>query len=176
MSHAERIATRQVFRGRRIGLSVDCVRLPNGNVCELELIRHPGAAAVVPLFSTGEVALIRQYRHATESWLHEVPAGTLDEDEPPEVCATRELAEEAGLAAGRLTPLGWIWTTPGFTDEKIWLYLATELTEAKSAHETDEVIQVERIPFAEAVDRARRGGIADAKSICALLRAAHHLG
>jgi len=164
-----------VFRGRIVELSVDRVRLPNGNVCDLELIRHPGAAAVVPVDGDGQVVLVRQYRYAAGGWLYEVPAGKLDPGEIPEVCARRELEEETGVAAGKLTPLGWIWTTPGFTDEKIWLYLATELTPARQLLQADEVLSVHRLPFAEAVSLARSGEIHDAKSICALLRAACHL-
>ena len=175
MSDGERIERRSVFRGNIVDLSVDRVRLPNGNVCELELIRHPGAAAVVPVDGDGQVVLLRQYRYATGGWLDEVPAGKLDRGEAPEVCARRELAEEAGVSAGKLTPLGWIWTTPGFTDEKIWLYLATELAPARQALQADEVLSVHRLPFEEAVSLARCGEIHDAKTICALLRAASHL-
>jgi ADP-ribose pyrophosphatase len=159
-----------VFRGRIVDLSVDRVRLPNGNVCDLELIRHPGAAAVVPVDGDGQVVLVRQYRYAAGGWLYEVPAGKLDPGESPEVCARRELEEETGIAAGKLTSLGWIWTTPGFTDERIWLFLATELTSARQALQADEVLSVHRLPFAEAVSLAQRGEIHDAKSICALLR------
>jgi ADP-ribose pyrophosphatase len=115
--------------------------------------------------------LVRQYRHATGKWLLEVPAGTLANGESPESCALRELIEEAGHRAGELQPLGWIWTTPGFTDERIWLYLARNLEPAAQQLDDDEVISVERLPLAEAVRRARDGGIEDAKSVCALLRA-----
>jgi ADP-ribose pyrophosphatase len=148
------------------------VRLPNGHLCDLELIRHPGAAAVVPVDDDGEVVLVRQYRHAVGDWLLEVPAGKLDSGEPPEQCAARELEEETGLRASALIPLGSIWTTPGFTDERIWLFLAQGLVPTRQALQRDEVLRVERMPLRDAVALAEGGGIADAKSVCALLRAA----
>jgi ADP-ribose pyrophosphatase len=147
------------------------VRLPNGKVTELELVSHPGAAAVVPLDADGNVLLVRQYRYAANGWLLEVPAGTLDRGESPEACARREVVEETGFEAGRLAPLGWIWTTPGFTDEKIWLFLATELRPARQALDDDELLSVERLGLDDAAGRAICGEIKDSKSICALVRA-----
>ena len=176
MDNAERLGSRQVYAGRIVDLSVDRVRLPNGNVCELELIRHPGAAAVVPVDASGHAILVRQYRYATDGWLLEVPAGKLDGEEAPESCAAREVEEETGFRPGRLEPLGWIWTTPGFTDEKIWLYLATDLEPSRAALQPDEVLHVERLPLAQAVRMAVEGEIHDAKSVCALLRAASRPG
>lgn len=175
MANGERLHSRQVFRGRIVDLRVERVRLPNGHVSELELVRHPGSAAILPVDRAGDAVLVRQYRHATGGWLLEAPAGTLDGAEAPEVCAARELAEETGLAAARLVPLGWIWTAPGFTDERIWLFLATELSPARQALESDEVLRVERVPFGDALERARSGEILDAKTVCALFRAAHLL-
>jgi ADP-ribose pyrophosphatase len=172
VSEVERLSSRAVHRGRILDLSVDRVRLPNGREVELELARHPGAAAVVPLDAEGRVHLVRQYRYATGGWLLEVPAGKLDAGEAPEACAAREVEEETGMRPGRLTPLGWIWTSPGFTDEKIWLYLATELTPVPQRLQHDEVLTIETLPFERAVAAAGRGEIVDAKSVCALLRAA----
>jgi ADP-ribose pyrophosphatase len=167
----------RVHDGRIVKLDVEEVRLPNGNVVTLEIIRHRGAAAVVPVDDDGRVVMIRQYRHATSGYLLEVPAGTLDHPgEAPEACALRELEEETGYRAATLDPLGWIWTTPGFTNEKIWLYRATGLTPVRSAHESDEVITVERVPLDEAVKKALSGEITDAKSVCALLRASSLAG
>lgn len=171
MPEFEVLSSRPVHKGKVVDLRVESVRLPNGNVHELELIRHPGAAAVVPLDADGNVLLVRQYRHATHGWLLEVPAGKLDAGEPPEHCARRELEEETGVRAGSLISLGWIWTTPGFTDERIWLYLATDLGPGTQKLGGDEVLSVERIPLAEAEARALSGEITDAKSVCALLRA-----
>jgi len=175
MSDPKLIASRPVFKGRIVDLSVDEVRLPNGNACALETIRHPGACAVVPVDPDGRVLLVRQYRWATGGYLLEVPAGTLDRGEPPEECARREVEEETGLRAGALMPLGWIWTTPGFSDEKIWLWLATGLEPARQDLQPDEVLTVEAVPLAEAVAMAGDGRIVDAKSICALWRAARQL-
>ncbi len=175
MAEVESLGTRSVFHGRVVDLSVEKVRLPNGNVVELELIRHPGAAAVVPVSEDGKVLLIRQYRHATGGFILEVPAGKLDSGELPDVCARREVEEETGYRPGSLTPLGWIWTTPGFTDEKIWLYLATDLSPARQDLQRDEVLSVERVPWRDAVQKALQGEIQDAKSVCALLRAEHYL-
>lgn len=176
MSDAERLDVRAIWSGRVVRLSVERVRLPNGNVCELEVIRHRGAAAVVPLDEQRRVLLVRQYRYAAGDWLLEVPAGKLDGDEPPEACALREIEEETGMRAGRLVPMGWIWTTPGFTDERIWLYLALDLVPGRQQLQHDEVLTVERLDLAEAVERAIRGEIRDAKSAVALLRTPHYAG
>jgi ADP-ribose pyrophosphatase len=174
LPQAERLASREAFRGRTVRLSVDRIRLPNGHEMDFELIHHPGAAAIVAILEE-DVLLVRQYRYATGGWLLEVPAGKLEPGEEPEACAGRELEEETGFRAGTLRPLGWIWTTPGFTDEKIWLFLATGLTATQSNLEGDELLQIERIPWKEALERARRGEIEDGKSTCALMRAARLL-
>jgi ADP-ribose pyrophosphatase len=169
------LVSRPIFRGRVVDLSVDEVRLPNGNVCALETIRHPGASAVVPVDREGRVLLVRQYRWATGGYILEVPAGKLDAGEAPETCARREVEEETGHRAGELQPLGWVWTTPGFSDEKIWLYLATDVEPARQDLQPDEVLTIEALPFDDAVAMAENGTIVDAKSICALLRAARQL-
>jgi ADP-ribose pyrophosphatase len=174
MSDGKLMDSRSIFDGRVVKLAVDRVRLPNGMTTELEVIHHPGAAAVVPLDAEGEVLLVRQYRHAASGWLTEVPAGTLDGAESPESCAAREIEEETGFRADRLIPMGWIWTTPGFTDERIWLFLATGLHPGRQQLDRDEVLDVVRMPLAEAVQRAEQGEIRDAKSVCALLRAARY--
>ena len=175
MTEARRLKRTTVFDGRVVHLTVDRVELPNGRTAELEVISHPGAAAMVPLSEEGEVFLVRQYRYATGSWLLEVPAGKLDPGEEPEVCAAREVEEEIGYRASELIPLGWIWTTPGFTDEKIWLYLARGLEPSEQKLETDEILTVESMPLAEAVAKVHAGEICDGKSICALLRAENYL-
>jgi ADP-ribose pyrophosphatase len=171
----ERLGSREIFRGKTVKLDIDRVRLPNGKEMDFEMIRHAGAAAVVPVASDGTVLLIRQYRYATGGFLLEIPAGKLDPGEAPETCAARELAEETGFRPAKLEPLGWIWTTPGFTDEKIWLFLATGLEPAKQDLEDDEVLSLERLPLAQAVEKATRGEIHDGKTVCALLRAAARL-
>ena len=162
---------RDIYKGRVVHLTVEDFVLPNGHPMEIEIIRHPGASAVVPLTAEGEVILIRQYRHAVGGYIFEVPAGKLDAGEPPERCAARELTEEAGVVAGRLTRLASIVTTPGFTDEVIHLFLAEELAPAKTAHESDEVITLLRRPLEECLAMIARGEITDGKSICALFLA-----
>jgi ADP-ribose pyrophosphatase len=175
MRDATRLGRRSVYRGRIVALSVDRVRLPNGKVVELECVGHPGAAAVVPVDRDRNVVLVRQYRYCAGGLVLEVPAGTLDPGEDPARCAEREVEEETGYRVGRLVPMGWIWTTPGFTDERIWLFLASELEETPSQLQADEVLTVERLPLERAVEMASRGEIRDAKSVCALLRAPHYL-
>ncbi len=169
-SSAERLGTREIYRGSTFNVDIDRVRLPNGRETDLELVHHRGAAAVVPLLDDGNVLLVRQYRYATGGWLLEIPAGKLDNGEPPEACAVREAEEEVGYRPGKLQPLGWIWTTPGFADEKIWLYLATDLQAARQSLEDHEVLSVVKMPLAEAVEKAFRGEIVDSKSAIALMR------
>jgi ADP-ribose diphosphatase len=171
-----------LYDGRVIKLSLDRVVLPNGNEANLEVIRHPGAAVALPL-ETGPsgkpiAVLVRQYRYASDGYLLEVPGGKLDGPEDPEVCVRRELEEEIGYTPGSLEPLGWIWTTPGFTDEKIWLYVARDIVEIEggSRLEDDEVLEIERIPLREAVAMASSGEITDAKTVATLLRASLRLG
>ena len=176
------ISSQPLYKGRIIDLSLDRVLLPNGNETDLELIRHPGAAVVLPVETGADgvdhALLVRQYRYAADGWLLEVPGGKLDGPEDPEICARRELEEEIGHEAGELIALGSILTTPGFTDERIWLYLGRDLkpTRGGPALEADEVLEVERMPLSEAVARAIDGDIIDAKTVATLLRAAAMLG
>jgi len=169
---AERLGSREIYRGRTFDVDVDRVRLPGGQEVELELVHHRGAAAVVPVLDDGTVLLVRQYRYATGGWLLEIPAGKLDGGESPETCAAREAEEEVGYRPARLEPLGWIWSSPGFADEKIWLFLATGLQPTQQELEADEILSIVRMPLQEAVDQAASGEIHDAKSAVALLRAA----
>lgn len=168
------LASRRIYTGRVVRLDVDTVRFPDGSTGELELIRHPGAAAVVPCASDPRgpdptILLIRQFRYATGGMLWEVPAGTLDPGEDPEACARRELAEEAGVTAAELRRLTSVWTTPGFTDEVIHLYMATGLTAGTPARERDEFIEVVPQPLSQVLNRIRDGEIRDAKTIVAIL-------
>lgn len=174
------MSTHRVYTGRVISLDVDTVRFPNGVAGELEMIRHSGASAVVPVLeSPGEptkVLLIRQYRYAADGFLYEIPAGRLDPGETPENCARRELQEETGYSAGRLVSMTSIYTTPGFTDEIIHLFLAEELTPGKSALEADEVLEVRAVEMSVALEMIARGEIKDGKTISALLFAARFRG
>jgi ADP-ribose pyrophosphatase len=168
---------RLVYEGSPIQrLEVHHVVLPNGVERRFELIRHPGAAAIVPLHDNGDVVLLRQLRYAAaQSRIYEIPAGKLSPGEAPEACARRELEEETGLRAGRWEELLPLWMTPGFCDERIWVYLARDLTQGKMAHEEDEVIDVLRVPLAEALAMIDRGEIRDAKTVCGLAAAALRL-
>src|SRR6478735_2586481 len=150
MSNAKLQGRRDVHRGRVIHVTVDTVTLPNGRTIELDRVHHPGAAAVVAVDTDDHVLMVRQYRFATGGSILEVPAGKRDGDEDPEHCARRELEEETGFRANTWAPLGYIWTTPGFCDERIWLYLATDLRPAAQALDDDEILTVERLPLADA--------------------------
>lgn len=161
---------------RFLRLERERVRLPNGRDIELDIVRHPGAAAIVPFVGEGEVLLIRQYRYAAGGTILEVPAGKLDPGESPERCAARELEEEAGRRAGRLEKLGWIYTTPGFTDEVIHLFAAFDLETIPTRHQPDEVIELVPMSLDDALQRIWAGEIPDAKSALALLHAARHVG
>jgi ADP-ribose pyrophosphatase len=164
--------TRDVYKGRIVHLTVEDVTLPNGHAMSLEIVRHPGAAAVAALDDQGRVTLLRQYRHAAGGYLWEVPAGKLDDGESPDTCAARELAEEVGLAAERLERMGSIVTTPGFTDEVIHLFVATGLRTVPNARGADEVIDtVTAVPLHEALAMVGRDEIRDAKTIAALVHA-----
>lgn len=170
------MSSQRLYQGKVIDLALDHVLLPNGNETDLEIIRHRGAAVALPIIGDGERAealLVRQYRYAADGWLLEVPGGKLDGDESPEDCARRELIEEIGYQAGRLQPMGDILTTPGFTDERIWLFLATDLEPAPggAALEDNEVLELERIPLSRAITMAEDGEITDSKTAVSLLRA-----
>jgi ADP-ribose pyrophosphatase len=166
----------RIYDGKVVNLALEDAELPNGVVTRLEVMHHPGAAAAVPLEDDGTVVLLRQWRHAAGGWLWEVPAGKLDRPgESPLECARRELAEEAGLSAGRWHKLGSILTTPGFCDEIIHLYLARDLAAAEQSLERDEVIEVHRMALADALARIPTEEIRDAKSVAALQATALHL-
>jgi ADP-ribose pyrophosphatase len=162
------MSTRRIYRGKVVTLNVDAVTLPNGVTVELEVVRHPGAAAIVPLKEDGSVVLIRQFRHAAGGFIYEIPAGKLHPGEDPNVCAGRELEEEIGYQAGRLELLTSIFTAPGFTDEVIHVYKATGLTKGRQQLDRDEVLEVIEMPIEEAIGRIRDGTIRDAKTIVGL--------
>ncbi|MCC6967227.1 MAG: NUDIX hydrolase [Nitrospira sp.] len=159
---------RPIYKGTVVTLNVDTVRLPNGHTIDLEVIRHPGASAVVPLKQDGTVVLIRQFRHAADGFIYEIPAGKLHPKEDPLACAARELEEEIGYRAGHFQLLSSIFTAPGFADEVIHVYLATELTPGTQNLDQDEVLEVVEMPLREAIDKIEDGTIRDAKTIVGL--------
>jgi ADP-ribose pyrophosphatase len=160
--------TKNIYRGIVVNLNVDTVMLPNGFTVDLEVVRHPGAAAVVPIKDDDTVILIRQFRHAAGGFIYEIPAGKLHPGEDPAVCARRELEEEVGYRAGRLELLSSVFTAPGFTDEVIHIYKATSLTMGRQQLDRDEVLEVIEMPLLEAIRMVEAGTIRDAKSIVGL--------
>lgn len=175
------LASRRIYTGKVISLDIDQVRFPDGSSGELEIIRHPGAAAVVPVASDlgsadPTLLMIRQYRYATGGELWEIPAGRLSHPkEEPETCARRELQEEVGVTAGSVQRLTTVWTTPGFTDEAIHLFVATDLTPTAHNREADEFIDVVPRALSEVVEMVGRGEICDAKTVVGILYMAGYI-
>lgn len=160
-----------------LNVDVDTVRFPDGRVGELEMVRHPGASAVVPFLTDPygadpQILLIKQYRYAAGEFIYEIPAGKLDGSEDPRVCAERELREETGCTAERIEHLYTFYTTPGFTDERIHAFMATGLERGDVSHETDEYMSLETVTLSAALELIRKGELKDAKSALAILYAA----
>ena len=164
----------RIYTGRVLNLDEDTVRFPDGSTGQLEMIRHSGASAVLPFMDDPSnpdprVVLIRQFRHATDDFIYEVPAGRIDPGESAEQCAARELAEETGYQASRIDRLTTIYTTPGFTDERIHLFMATGLVAGAHHREVDEFLEMHRFRWAEVLELVRTGKIVDGKTLSAIL-------
>ena len=173
----EMLNSEELHRGKIITLNCESVRLPDGSLADMDILRHPGASAVVPFLSgpmgdEPQILLLRQYRYAAGGYLYEIPAGRLDEGETPLECATRELKEETGCTADHIEPMTSILTTPGFTDEVIHLFMATGLTHGEPNREADEFVEIVIMRLSEALERISAGEITDSKTILALLFAA----
>lgn len=169
------LASKTIYEGRIIELRLD--RILEGKVeYDREIVAHKGSAVIVPVFDDKTVALVRQYRHAAGKYLLEIPAGSLDEGESPETAAIRELEEEIGVTAAKLEKTAEFYVSPGFLTEKMFVFLATELTETSQNLESDELIEIERLSFPQAFDLIRNGQIADAKTIVGLLMTGPRFG
>ena len=171
----EFIDSKKVFSGRVFDVTVDTVREADRTYIR-EVVHHPGSAVILPAFDDDTVGFVRQYRHPAVKYLLELPAGTLNDREPPEVGAARELEEELGMSAGRLEKLAEFFVSPGFCEEKMWIYLATDLVPTAQKLEDDELIEIVRLPIERALQMISDGEIEDAKTIIGLLLAAPRLG
>ena len=174
MDEPKIVDSKTVFRGKVFTVSTDTVQEGDA-IYQRDVVHHPGSAVIIPLFPDNTVALVNQYRHPALRYLLEAPAGTLEERESPEAGAARELEEELGLRAGRLELLSEFYVSPGFCEEKMWLYLATDLSETKQDLDEDEIIQVIKISLEDALEMVSDGEIEDAKTIIALLLAANYM-
>jgi len=175
MASFELIDSETLLEGRAFKIRRDHLKTPDGRTTKLEIIDHGGSVILVPIDPEGNLLFVRQYRHAAGEDLLELPAGTRDEDEPFEVCAAREIREETGMEAGKLQKVGEFYLAPGYSTEFMVVYLATDLKDNPLDADDDEFLSVEKIPVGEAIQRAERGDIPDAKSLAALLLARSHL-
>jgi ADP-ribose pyrophosphatase len=173
----EILESKEIFRGRVFDVSVDTVR-EGLTTYVREVVHHPGSAVILPVFDDGTLALVRQYRHPAVKYLLELPAGSLSdsERESPEEGAARELEEELGVVAGKMEKLTEFFVSPGFVEEKMWLYLATELTETEQRLEDDEILDIVRVSFTRAFEMIEDGEIEDAKTIIGIMLGARRLG
>ena len=171
----ETISTELIYKGKIFDVSLDKIR--EGEIeYERDIIWHDGSAVIVPVFANNTVALVKQYRHAAKKYLWEIPAGSLEKGEAPETGARRELEEEIGVTAGKMEKLSEFYVSPGFLSEKMFVYLATDLTETAQNLEDDELIEVERFTFAQAFKMIRNNEIEDAKTIIGLALAGAKFG
>ncbi len=164
-----------LMKGRAFAIRRDHLKTPDGRETTFDIIEHGGSVVIIPVDENGNVLLVRQYRHATGGELLELPAGTLDGDEDPDACAAREIREETGMAAGKLTRLGDFYLVPGYSTEFMVVFLATDLSYDPLEADADEFLSVESVPIAEAIQMAVRGEMPDAKSLAALFLAKPHL-
>ena len=167
----KKISSKEVFKGKLLHVFSDVVHLPDGTESVREYIRHPGAAAVLPVFENGQVMMVRQFRYPLGQIFYEVPAGKIDPGEDPDVTVKRELKEETGLTCGHYQYLGAFYPSIGYTDEIIHLYAAWDITTYEQRVDEDEFLIRERVPFSTAVEMVHNGEISDGKSMVTILRA-----
>lgn len=171
------ISSEPIYSGRIVKLFKDTVRYPDGSTAQLDVVRHPGASAIVPFLTDlngddPQLLLIKQYRYAAGGFIYEIPAGMLDAGEDPLTCAHRELKEETGCTAQKMEHLFTLLTTPGFTDERINIYMATGLERGDTAHESDEFLTIETVSLSSALQLIQKGEIQDGKTALGILFAA----
>jgi ADP-ribose pyrophosphatase len=166
------LESEKIFKGAIFDVERDKLRAENGMEIIREVVRHPGGAGALPVFDDGRVALVKQYRHPARRELLEIPAGKIECGETPEICAAREVEQEIGFRPGRIEKLLEFYSTPGFCEEKLYVYVATDLIPSSQALDHDEFVEVVYLPFAEAVKMAECGEIEDSKTIIGLLLAA----
>lgn len=169
------LESKEIFRGRVFEVTLDTIR-EGDKTYQREVVHHPGSAVIIPIFDDGTIALVRQYRHPAVRYLLEAPAGTLNRGEAPEEGAARELEEELGYVAANLEKLTEFFVSPGFCEEKMWVYLARDLTKTQQRLEDDEIVEVVRIPFSQALSMITTGEIDDAKTIIGVMLAAPRVG
>ena len=171
----ELIRSETLLQGRAFKVRRDYLKTPKGDETKLEIIEHGGSVVVVPIDDEGNLLLVRQYRHAAQQDLLELPAGTRNDEEPFEECAAREIREETGMQAGKLQKVGGFYLAPGYSTEFMAVFLATRLSHNPLEADFDEFLQVEKIPVKRAVDLFQSGEVLDAKSLAAWLLAKPHL-
>lgn len=171
----KKIDSKQIFDGKIVKLFVDTVELPNGQVATREVVRHPGAVCVLPITDDGEVIMVKQFRYPFSEVILEIPAGKLEIGEDPYEAVKRELEEESGAVAGKIEHIGELYTTVAILDEKIQIYLATDLTFIDSHPDEDEFLEVTKLPLSTLVDMVMNGEIKDAKTQIAILKAEKYL-
>ena len=167
----EMVSQQTVYEGIIVNVRRDKARLLDGRIANREVVEHPGGVAILPLFDDGTVSLVRQFRYPFQEVVAELPAGKLERGEDHRLAALRELEEEVGASCGRLTYLGCLYSSPGFSSEVLHMYLAQELTEGACHPDEDEFLSVERIPFSALVEQVRQGEIKDAKTVALVLKA-----
>ena len=170
------VETQTVYDGVIVRVRLDQASLPNGRTARREVVEHPGGVTILPVDESGVVTLVRQYRYPLGQLVLEAPAGKLERGEDPLEGGVRELSEEVGLTAGRLTYLGAMYPSPGFCDEVLHMYLAQELTQGDCHPDEDEFLELVRMPLEEAVERVMNNEIADGKTVCVLMKAWRLLG
>jgi len=171
----ETISTEEIYKGKIFDVLLAKIH-ENGTEYKREIVMHRGSAVIVPVFADKTVALVRQYRHPAQKYLYEIPAGSLEKGENPETGALRELEEEIGVTAGKVEKLIEFYVSPGFLSEKMFVYLATDLTETAQSLEADEFIEIKRVSFQKAFEMIRKNEIEDAKTIVGLFLAGAKLG